>query len=201
MYPYAETIITELLQGVCDDPKPGGCSSQVLSAPDCCGFFIQESVSNPKQDIAAVVFPSVDQLQTLAEVDAMVGPERTLLLVNKQFQRPVDFGNGVFGRGNRERSQTQLFDRYTYGFAFQELACRGEDVKLLYEATTGWQSSMILENEGDEPGTNKEMTIFPDQPERPIYEEMERKINELLPEPLWMRKMQEANEKGLKFTR
>ena len=40
-----------------------------------------------------------------------------------------------------------------------------------------------------------------DVTERPDYLELEKKINEVIPEPLWMRKMQEVSEKGLKFQR
>ena len=40
-----------------------------------------------------------------------------------------------------------------------------------------------------------------DVTERHDYLELEKKINEVIPEPLWMRKMQEVSEKGLKFQR
>ena len=97
MYPYAEEIVTAILREVVQDPKGGdetgtGISSQVLSAPDCCGFFVQESTTSSSNDVAAIVFPGVDQLQSMEDIDQMVGPERTLLIFNKQFQRPVDFG-------------------------------------------------------------------------------------------------------------
>ena len=191
MYPYATDILSEILQGVVDVPN-GKRSNQVLDAADCCGFFIQESQTSSKNDIAAVLFPGVDQLDKLEQIDEMVGKERTLILFNRQFQRPVDFGTF-----SKSRAQKSIFDRYKYGFAFQEFACRGEDTKLLYEFPTGWQSCVICEEDTG----SREIQLLPDQPSRPTYEELEKKINQVLPEPLWMRKMGEAEEKGFKFQR
>mmetsp|Transcript_8483 Transcript_8483/g.17686 ORF Transcript_8483/g.17686 Transcript_8483/m.17686 type:complete len:274 (-) Transcript_8483:1638-2459(-) len=190
MYPYAEDILSEILQGVVEDPVKS-CSSQVISAPDCCGFFVQESKTSTKNDVAAVLFPGVDQLKQLEDIDAMVGPERALILFNKQFQRPVDFGFT-----NTNRSQKEIFDRYAPGFAFQEFACRGEDLKLTFEFPN-WQSCVICEEEDG----NKEIPVLSDQTDRPKYEDLEKKINEVLPEPLWMRKMGEVETKGFKFQR
>ncbi|MGK3741538.1 MAG: hypothetical protein ACI8RD_001578 [Bacillariaceae sp.] len=191
MYPYAEEILSSILQGVVPDAKKS-CSSQVLSAPDCCGFFVQESETSAKNDVAAILFPGVDQMKSIQDIDASVGEERTLILFNKQFQRPADFG---FGKG--DISKKTIFDRFTHGFAFQEFACRGEDLKLTFEYPN-WQSSIICEEEGK---PNKEIPLLPEQIDRPNYEQLEKKINEILPEPLWMRKMQEANAKGFKFQR
>jgi len=190
MYPYAEDIVSEILRGVVENPV-NACSSQVISAPDCCGFFVQESSTSAKNDVAAVLFPGVDQLQQLQDIDAMVGEERTLILFNKQFQRPMDFGFA-----NREKSKTKIFDKYEQGFAFQEFACRGEDLKLTFEHPY-WKSCVICEEEDG----NKEIPVLPDQTSRPNYEDLEKEINKVLPEPLWMRKMGEANEKGFKFQR
>jgi Domain of unknown function (DUF1995) len=191
MYPYAEDILTAILGRVVDDPA-GPCSSQVLSAPDCCGFFVQESQTAAKNDVAAVLFPGVDQLDKLNELDAMVG-DRPLLLFNKQFQRPADFGFIKKGQ-----SQMQIFDRYSQGFAFQEFACRGEDTKLTFEFPH-WTAAVVCE--GNEPGSSREITLFEQQKSRPSYEELEKMINKVLPQPLWMRKMEEAETKGFKFQR
>lgn len=190
MYPYAEDILSSILKGVVDNPVES-CSSQVISAPDCCGFFVQESKSSTKNDVAAILFPGVDQLKQIEGIEAMVGEERTLIFFNKQFQRPADFGFM-----NNGRSTTTIFDRYAQGFAFQEFACRGEDLKLTFEHPN-WESCVICEEEDG----NKEIALLPAQISRPRYEELEKKINEILPEPLWMRKMGEAEEKGFKFQR
>jgi len=203
MYPYAEDIISEILQGVVEDPVEGKCSSQVLSAPDCCGLFIQESKVAAKNDVAAILFPGVDQLDTMEEVNAMVGESRTLILVNRQFQRPADFGLNPMRQG---KSKSTVFDRYSWGFAFQEFACRGEDTKLTFEYSKGWQTCIICDDVVTDEGgktiaTTKEIDLLTPQQERPAYQALEDKINEVLPEPLWMRKMQEAKEKGFKFQR
>jgi len=203
MYPYAEDIIADILKGVVEDPIEGKCSSSVLSAPDCCGLFIQESKVSAKNDVAAVLFPGVDQLDTLEQVVDMVGDSRTLILMNRQFKRPVDFG---LNPSRQQKSKAAVFDVFKWGFAFQEFACRGEDTKLTFEYSKGWQTCAILdETETDEDGntrpTTREIELLAPQEERPEYQALEDKINEVLPDPLWMRKMQEARVKGFKFQR
>jgi hypothetical protein len=142
-----------------------------------------------------MVFPGVDQLSQIEQVDEMVGDQRTLILFNKQFQRPVDFG---FSGNNNAQSQKVIFDQFQYGFAFQEFACRGEDTKLTFEYPN-WQSCVICDENPDVGRT--EIALLDPSPERPSYEALEKKINEVLPEPLWMRMIGEAEEKGLKFQR
>jgi hypothetical protein len=191
MYPYAEDILKEILNGVVDEAA-SDCSSQVISPQDCCGFFVQESNTSPKNDVAALLFPGVDQLDKIAEIDSMVG-ERTLILFNRQFRRSADFGFG-----NTDKSNEIVFDRFKWGFAFQEFACRGEDLKLTYEYPD-WKSCVICDEDQDVGA--KELNLLDNQADRPLYEDLEKKINEVLPEPLWMRKMGEAGEKGFKFQR
>ena len=189
-YSYAEDILKDILTGVVDDSTRNKCSSQVISDDDCCGFLIQESPESPELDVAALLFPSPDQLSNIKEIEQMVG-DRTLLIFNRQFTRPEDFG--FFKKGEAK----ETIEKYEWGFAFQEIACRGEDVKLTYEQSIGWQSCLIDEN-------GKEISIKNDNWDnqvRPDYQDIEDTINQVIPEPLWMRKMQEANEKGLKFTR
>lgn len=190
-YPYAEEILREMLLGVVEDSTPDKCSSQVISAPDCSGLFVQESPVSPELDVAAILFPGPDQLDKMNEIEKMVGDKRALILFNRQFTRAEDFG--LFSRYEGQ----QIIDKYKWAFAFQEIACRGEDVKLLYEEPIGWQASVI-----DEYG--KEIDVMDsswDTAVRPDYMALEANINKLIPEPLWMRKMQEVSEKGLKFQR
>ena len=65
MYPYAEDILRDILTGVVEESSRDKCSSQVISASDCCGFFIQESPISPEQDVAALLFPGPDQLSNI----------------------------------------------------------------------------------------------------------------------------------------
>jgi len=191
MYPYAEDIVRDILTGVVEESAREKCSSQVLSASDCCGFFIQESPLSPELDVAAVLFPGPDQFDKMKEIEAMVGDQRTLIIFNRQFTRPEDFG--MFKKGEAKG----FMDKYEWAFAFQEIACRGEDVKRTYEQSLGWQVAVVDEN-------GREIEIKDsswDVKVRPDYNTLEAKINEMMPEPLWMRKMQEVSEKGLKFQR
>lgn len=61
----------------------------------------------------------------------------------------------------------------------------------------GSRVSFICEEEG----SNREIPLLPNQEDWPLYEELEAKINDVLPAPLWMRNMGEAQEKGFKFQR
>lgn len=192
MYSYATDIVQEILKGVVDDPA-NKCSSQVLSEPDCCGFFIQESTADSKGDVAAILFPGADQLNDIERIDQMVGKDRTLLLFNRQFTRPADFG--FMGKN---KANSVVFDKFEWGFAFQELVCRGEDVKLTFEFPD-WASCAVCDEDADL--GSQQFKLLEPQPNRPAYEALERKINEVLPEPLWMRKMGEAQDKGFKFQR
>lgn len=191
-YPYAQDIVAEILQGVVDQASEAKCSQSILSRSDCCGFFVQESATSAKEDVAAILFPGVDQMDQIEHIDKMVGPNRTLLLLNRQWKQPADFG---FDKG---RAQKQIFERYQWGFAFQELVCRGEDVKLTFEHPL-WNSCVICDEDVDK-GT-QEIALLDPQPDRPVYLDLEQRINEVLPEPLWMRKMGEAERKGFKFQR
>mmetsp|Transcript_28991 Transcript_28991/g.61733 ORF Transcript_28991/g.61733 Transcript_28991/m.61733 type:complete len:278 (+) Transcript_28991:52-885(+) len=191
MYPYAEEIVRDILTGVVEDSTREKCSSQVIGVDDCCGLFVQESPISPDLDVAAVLFPGPDQYAKLKEIEDMVGSQRTLIVFNRQFTRPEDFG--FFGK----KEAKVFMDKYQWGFAFQEIACRGEDVKLTFEQSLGWQACMV-----DEKGKEIELEDSSwDKKARPEYEALTNKINEVMPEPLWMRMMQEASEKGLKFQR
>ena len=120
MYPYAEGVLREMLAGVVDGSSKkdggGGCSSTVISSPDCCGFFVQESPESPEHDVAALLFPGPDQFSKMREIEAMVGDKRTLLVFNRQYTRPEDFG--FFGRDEARG----MMERYRWGYAFQEIA-------------------------------------------------------------------------------
>ena len=89
-----------------------------------------------------------------------------------------------------------------YDFVLNDLyalgtSVRGEDVKLTSEQSVGWQSCVIDENGKEIEVTDSSWDVM----ERPDYMELQDKINEIIPEPLWMRKMQEVSDKGLKFQR
>lgn len=198
MYPYAEETLKEILAGIAYDgsEKAKEASTQVISASDCCGLFIQESPVSPSLDVAALLFPGPDQLSNIEQIEDMV-KDRTLILFNRQFTRAADFG--FFNKGKADKL---IFDRYQWGFAFQEIACRGEDVKLTFEQSVGWQACALVEDSAG--NYNKEVDIMDsscDKFMRPDYLELEKKINEVIPEPLWMRKMGDVQEKGLKFQR
>ena len=120
MYPYAEDILKDILTGVVEESTRDKCSTQVLSVQDCCGFFVQESPISPQLDVAALLFPGPDQLQNIKQIESMVGDKRALIIFNRQYTRPEDFGMFKKGEGK------ELMDKYEWGFAFQEIACRGE---------------------------------------------------------------------------
>ena len=79
-----------------------------------------------------MLFAGTDQLDQLERVDAMAS-DRLLCLVNPQWRRLQDFS--LWQRG---KARAAFFDRgYTSTYAFEEFACRGEDVKLVNEFGVG----------------------------------------------------------------
>ena len=50
------------------------------------------------------------------EIEDMVGNDRTLLMFNRQYNRPEDFG---YFRKDEAR---EMMGRYKWGYAFQEIA-------------------------------------------------------------------------------
>ena len=133
-----------------------------------------------------MIFPSPDQLDDLQRIDAMVGVKRPLLVVNPQYRRPADFG--FFKKGAGEK----LLSRYAVGYAFEEFACRGESVKLTCDRREpgggGWRSFCVI----GEDAINRKAEgtlLLHDEPlaERPAYDFLEARINEVLPDPAWMR--------------
>ena len=82
--------------------------------------------ATPAEDAAVCLFAGCDQLGRLREVDGMAGADRLLCLLNPQFKRLEDFS--LWQRGE---ARSVVFERgYECSFAFEEFACRGEDVKL-----------------------------------------------------------------------
>ena len=189
MYPFAIPVVKEILTALVD--TPGAFTEQTISRENCCGFVIQENKDDPKGDIACCIFPGEEQLEKLEEISQMVG-SRTLIIFNRQFKRPEDFG--VLTRNwRRKQSLDVIFNVYSWGYAFQELAVRGEDVKLTFDSTE-WSSVAL-------PDGKSELPLLPPSPDRPPYSELEATINELLPEPLWQRMMQKAASEGPKILR
>jgi len=179
-------ILSEIVAS--DSPPPGSnlkCTTQIISQDDACALLIQEAES-AKEDAAAIIFPGTDQLDELIRIDKMVGEDRLLLLINPQFRRAEDFG--VFKRGT---AKTEIFGKYRPGFSFEELSCRGEQVKLTYDSSVGWQAFAVVDE-----APMYQTTSSPPLPlysgalqKRPTYEELEDRVKEVLPDPAWKRAM------------
>ena len=103
--------------------------AQVLNSEDACGLILAQG-DTPSDDAACVLFAGTDQMDKLSEVDKMASG-RLLCLLNPQFKRAEDFS--LWQRG---KAKAAFFDKgYEVGYAFEEFACRGEDVKLVGECT------------------------------------------------------------------
>lgn len=77
----------------------------MVSAEDACGLLLAEGAV-PADDAACLLFPGPDQLDQLAQTEAMVGESRLLLLLNPQWRRPSDFA-----RADRARADQLFFNR------------------------------------------------------------------------------------------
>lgn len=186
-YPYAMDLSRELLGGVVG--TDASLRDQVLDAQDACGLLTAEA-AKPDDDCALVLFCGCDQMDQLDNVEAMA-QGRLVVLVNPQFRRIQDFG-----LMQRTRAQP-LLDRYTVSYAFEEFACRGEDVKLVYEAGAGWKAHVLLDDT-DILGEPLNQTPLE---ERPTYEWIEKAINEKFPTPRWARKLDDFDAQGPAFLR
>ena len=166
-------------------------TDQVLDAEDACGLILAHGTT-PAEDAACVLFACCDQMDQLANVDAMASG-RLLCLLNPQFKRLEDFS--LWQRG---KAKAAYFDKgYEVTYAFEEFACRGEDVKLVGEYGLGWRAFVLLDDKSTEGLPLHEGSL----PERPDYKWLEAQINEQHPEPRWARMLGEVDEKGLRFMR
>lgn len=188
-YPFAVDLARQCLRKAVG--TGASVKDQVVDAEDACGLLIAQA-ETAADDVACLLFPGADQLAALEQMDASCGP-RTLIVLNKQFRRPADFGL------NRGRADAAFFDRgFETAYALEEFACRGEDVKLVGAFPSQWKAFVFL-NDGDTEGS----PLFGGEAltERPTYAELEREINRAYPTPRWARKLDEVEEKGLNFRR
>ena len=81
-------------------------------------------------------------------------------------------------------------------FAFEELACRGEDVKIVGEYGLGWRAFVQLDDAAP-PVPLHEGALKA----RPEYKWIEAQINQRHPQPRWARMLDEVDQKGLRFMR
>jgi len=189
-YPIARDLAKQMLRSV-TGAKEAGVNDQILDAEDACGLILAQG-ETAADDAACMLFAGCDQMDQLAKVDAMAGT-RLLCLLNAQFKRVEDFS--LWQRG---KAKANFFEKgYVSSFAFEELACRGEDVKLLGEYPYGWRAFVFLDD------TDTEGIALHDGylPERPEYTWLEAQINERHPQPRWARNLNAVDEKGLRFMR
>ena len=191
-YPYALELARALM-GKTVGCKPASVRHSVLSAEDACGLLLAEGKS-AADDAACLLFAGPDQLEQLAQTEAMVGNNRLLVLLNPQWRRLSDFAPA-----ERKRAAELFFERgYKTGYAFDELACRGEDVKLVGGVATGWRAFIMLED------TDMDGVCLHDEDvldERPSYEWLEKAINTRHPSPRWARKLDQVEARGPVFLR
>ena len=189
-YPIALSLGRQMLQGVADCSE-SKVSDQVLDAEDACGLILAQGAT-PADDAACVLFLGCDQLTQLEQVDAMA-KGRLLTLLNPQFKRLEDFS--LWQRG---KAKSVYFEKdYEVVFAFEEFACRGEDVKLVGEYGVGWRAFVLLSDQDVEGVPLHEGFL----PERPDYKWLEQQINEQHPSPRWARMLDDVDAKGLRFMR
>jgi len=188
-YPIALDLARKMLEKVVGDGAKS--SDQVLDAEDAVGLILAQG-SSAADDAACVLFAGCDQMDQLAKVDAMASG-RLLCLLNPQFRRPEDFS--LWQRG---KAKAAYFDKgYEVTYAFEEFACRGEDVKLVAEYGAGWRAFVVLSDD-DVAGVPLHEGCLP---ERPEYKWLEAQINAQHPAPRWARKLGEVDDKGLRFMR
>ena len=166
-------------------------SDQVLDQEDACGLILAQGAT-PAEDAACMLFCGTDQVDKLRDVDTMASG-RLLTLLNPQFRRLSDFSIW-----QKKAAQEVFFDRdYETTFAFEEFACRGEDIKMIGEYGIGWQAFVFLDDQTVEGLRLHEGAL----PERPDYKWIEEQINAQHPQPRWARNLNAVDKEGLRFMR
>ena len=189
-FPIALDLGKQMLMGV-TGASERAVSDQVLDKEDACGLILAQG-STPAEDAACVLFLGTDQMDALSKVDKMASG-RLLCLLNPQFKRLSDFS--IWQKG---KAQASYFDAgYETTFAFEEFACRGEDVKLIGEYGIGCRAFVYLSDQDFE-GVPLHAGALP---ERPEYKWVEEQINTQHPQPRWARNLNDVDEKGLRFMR
>lgn len=160
--------------------------AQELSEDGGCGWILAEG-SSAIDDAGFFIFPSADEIDQLAKVDAMVGDKRVLVILNPQFKSTDDF---VFWK--RGKAKETYFDKgYEVTFTFEETILRDESVKIIGEFGLGWRAFLFV-TEGDPKGEALTDGYLPQKPE---YMDLLAEIKKRYPERPWERQLKEAAAK------
>jgi len=189
-YPIALDLGRRMLAGV-TGASERTVTDQVLNAEDGCGLILAQG-DTPKEDAACVLFLGTDQLDDLTKVNGMASG-RLLCLLNPQFKRLEDFS--LWQRG---KAKEAYFEQgYEVGYAFEEFACRGEDVQLVGEWGVGWRAFVVLDDANPEGLPLHDGCLDA----RPEYAWLEAQINSRHPQPRWARQLSKVDTEGLRFLR
>jgi len=102
-----------------------------------------------KEDSCTVLLPTADTVTNslMNELEAQVGTQRNLILVNPQWRRRSDFG-GFIGTDDRAANYVENF---VPTFALTSLICEGESIRILRTYPGPWRV-FLREAEGADDG-------------------------------------------------
>ena len=150
-----------------------------------------------------VVFASAETVDALLALDEACGA-RPLVLFNCQFSRPADLG--FFRRRDPKAlalwgaQQDSLEGRFPLAYSCCELSVRGEDVKLVLEPQLGWRAFVTADNVFEGQNLIESGTPIPLHEgvlaARPDYAQLEEMVQQVLPVPIYLRKLRQAGAKS-----
>lgn len=167
-FPVALELGREMLRKVTGAPEDI-ISDHILDAEDACGLVLAQG-ETPAEDTACMIFAGCNQIDQLARVDELAGHERLVCLLNPQFTQLDEFN-----WWEQAKARAIYFDRgYEVVYAFEQFACRGEDVQLVCEFGLGWRAFVSVDGQSPESIPLHDGYLR----ERPTYLWLEDKLNE-----------------------
>ncbi|GMH55924.1 hypothetical protein TrRE_jg3536 [Triparma retinervis] len=190
----AQPLIESMLKLVtgCDSVR-----STMIDSESGAMQFVGEG-ETAAEDVCCFAFADIESFDTVRMLDEACGEDRLMVLINPQFNTAADFSLFARGKAKSYLGGGFLTDKFPYSFCLQEQAVRSEDCKIVYNAGVGWGAfaltdstyeGMNMVDAGDAMALHEEA-----EARKPTYQWIEERLNEKLPDPIFIRKIKEAAE-------
>jgi Domain of unknown function (DUF1995) len=116
----------------------------IIDESDGVAALMAQATTTAQDDSCTVLLPTAETIaQSVATtLEASVGPQRNLILVNPQYRRRSDFGSNWFGSGGSSISSSFSIDyveQFEPTFSLTNLMCEGESVRVLRTYPGPWR--------------------------------------------------------------
>jgi hypothetical protein len=118
-------------------------NSVLLDASDGV-YAVMGQAEAARDDSCTVLLPSADNIQSLKDLEAQVGPKRNLICINSQWRRRSDFG-GFFGNAG---DSVDFAEQFEPTFSLTNLICDGDSIRVLRNYPSPWRVFVRKEEDG-----------------------------------------------------